>query len=484
MDLYYEACSVLQKEEDFYDLMYSYLRRAAVDNVFVAEIFFDPQTHVERGVPFDVVVNGLHRALVDGYRDFSIKGSLIMCFLRHLSEEAAIETLEQARPHLDKIVGVGLDSGELGNPPKKFERVYKMATNLGLKPVAHAGEEAGPDYIWEALDVLHVKRIDHGVQCLKDPRLVERLVSEQVPLTVCPLSNQKLQVYARYFGGRNITKELLDKGLRVTINSDDPAYFGGYITDNFLSAAAETGLTVKDVYAICRNAFSSTFLPQIEKEHYLRELEHFNVALGCAAPPRSISIFGSRSAQPGSEAYEIAREAAKLFASRGFRVVNGGYSGIMEATSKGAAEGMSTTGQLQAKGVGGIQGVLAPRVFRQRKPLGNSFLTHRMIARNLSDRIHRVFRCSEYFLVFGGTVGTITELMVVWNAATLRPLYGGIPQKIFLWRPFWEKAFLDFTTATKVYAADMALFQFVDSAEETLELIEKDLAERAKTTVV
>ena len=467
--------------------MYSYLRRAAIDNVFVAEIFFDPQTHVERGVAFDVVVNGLHSALVDGYRDFSIKGSLIMCFLRHLSEEAAMETLEQARPHLDKIVGVGLDSGELGNPPKKFERVYKMATDLGLKPVAHAGEEAGPDYIWEALDVLHAKRIDHGVQCLKDPRLVERLVAEQVPLTVCPVSNQKLQVFSRYFGGRNITKELLDKGLKVTINSDDPAYFGGYITENFLNAASETGLTVKDVYAVCRNAFSSTFLPQMEKEYYLRELEHFNTALGCVAPPRSISIFGSRSPQPGSEPYEIAREAAKLFASRGFRVVNGGYSGIMEAASHGAAEGILMRGQAQVEGegyFGGIHGVVAPRVFRQRTPLGNSFLTHRIIARNLSDRVHKVFRSSEYFLVFGGTIGTITELMMVWNAATLRPLYGGTPQRIYLWRPFWEKAFLDFTAATKVYATDMTHIQFVDSAEETLKLIEEDLAERAKTAVV
>ena len=465
--------------------MYAYLRRAAIDNVFVAEIFFDPQTHTERDVPFEVVVSGLHRALVDGYVDFGIKGSLIMCFLRHLSEEAAIKTLEQARPHLDKILGVGLDSGELGNPPKKFERVYKMAIDLGLKPVAHAGEEAGPDYIYEALDVLRVKRIDHGVQCLKDPQLVERLVTEQVPLTVCPLSNQTLQVSSRFFGGKNITKELLDKGLNISINSDDPAYFGGYITENFLKTAAETGLTVKHVYTICRNAFSSTFLPQIEKEYYLRELEHFNIALGCVAPPRSISIFGSRSPQPGSEEYEIAREAAKLFASRGFRVVNGGYSGVMEASSKGAAEGGTGLPKEEGQGCHGvIRGVVAPRVFTQREPLGNSFLNHHVIARNLSDRIHNVLRCSEYFLIFGGTIGTITELMVVWNAAALRPLYGGTPQRIYLWRPFWEKAFLDFTTATKVYASDMTLFQFVDSAEETLKLVEKDLAERAKTTVV
>ena len=335
-----------------------------------------------------------------------------------------------------------------------------------------------------------MKRIDHGVQCLKDPRLVERLVAEQVPLTVCPLSNQKLQVYARYFGGRNITKELLDKGLRVTINSDDPAYFGGYITDNFLSAAAETGLTVKDIYAICRNAFSSTFLPQIEKEHYLHELEHFNVALGCAAPPRSISIFGSRSPQPGSEAYEIAREAAKLFASRGFRVVNGGYSGIMEATSQGAAEG--GTSRDQTKGTSAsklgeagfsrvVQGVLSPSVFPQeRYPLGNDFLTHLMIARDIHQRTHCLARASKYFLIFGGTIGTITELMAVWFESALRPLCGGKPHRIFLWRPYWEKPLLDFTAATRVYSEDVALLEFVDSAEEALNLIEKDLEERTK----
>ena len=468
--------------------MYAYLRRAAIDNVFVAEIFFDPQTHTERDVPFEVVVSGLHRALVDGYVDFGIKGSLIMCFLRHLSEEAAIKTLEQARPHLDKILGVGLDSGELGNPPKKFERVYKMAIDLGLKPVAHAGEEAGPDYIYEALDVLRVKRIDHGVQCLKDPQLVERLVTEQVPLTVCPLSNQTLQVSSRFFGGKNITKELLDKGLNISINSDDPAYFGGYITENFLKTAAETGLTVKHVYTICRNAFSSTFLPQIEKEYYLRELEHFNIALGCVAPPRSISIFGSRSPQPGSEEYEITREAAKLFASRGFRVVNGGYSGVMEAASKGAAEGATSTSGTSApkrakfEFSGVVEGVLAPAVFpTEQNPLGNDFLTHHVVARDIHNRTRSLSRASEYFLIFGGTIGTITELMSVWFAATLRPIYGGIPPRIFLWRPHWEKTLLDFTTAAKVFSEDVSRLEFVDSAEAALKLIEKDLKERTKT---
>jgi len=243
LDLYYAACNVLRKEQDFYDLMYAYLRRAAIDNVYVAEIFFDPQTHTERGVPYEVVVTGLHRALIDGYMDFGIKGSLILCFLRHLSQESAIDTLEQAKPHLDKIIGVGLDSGEVGNPPKKFKEVYKMAADLGLKLVAHAGEEAGPSYIREALDVLHVRRVEHGVRCLEDDELVQRLKQEEIPLTTCPMSNRKLKVNACFFNDENVTRKLLEKGLKVTINSDDPAYFGGYITENFLTTALEVRLT-------------------------------------------------------------------------------------------------------------------------------------------------------------------------------------------------------------------------------------------------
>ena len=489
LDMYYKACSVLQKEQDFYDLMYAYLKRASIDNVYVAEIFFDPQTHTERGIPFDVVISGLHRALVDGHRDFGIHGSLIMCFLRHLSEEAAIQTLEEAKPHLDKILGVGLDSGEVGNPPSKFQNVYKMAGDLGLKLVAHAGEEAGPDYIFEALDILRVKRIDHGVQCLKDPQLVERLTKEAIPLTTCPLSNRKVQVNSRFFGGgRSITRELLDKGLKVTVNSDDPAYFRGYITDNFLAIAAEEGLTEKDVHQICCNAFNATFLSHVMKQHFLREIKHFNVIMGYAAPPRSISVFGSRSPKPGSPQFEAASEMAKLFASRGFRVVNGGYSGVMEATSRGAREGGS---QIPADAVfeggshvGEVQGIIAPRVFRHRTPTGNEFLTHSVIARNISTRTYHLLRASEYYFVFGGTIGTLTELMVVWNAAGLRQLYGGVPQKVFLWRPFWEKALKEFIAAVGVYDSDVALLTYVDSAEEALDIIENDLKERMKAAVL
>lgn len=483
LDLYYAACSVLLKEQDFYDLMYEYLRHAAVENVYVAEIFFDPQTHTDRGVPFDDVINGLHLAILDGYRDFGIKASLIMCFLRHLSEEEAIKTLEQAKPHLDKIIAVGLDSGEVGNPPHKFKQVYKMAADLGLKLVAHAGEEAGPDYIVEALDILHVKRIDHGVQCLKDPALVDRLVNEKIPLTTCPCSNEKLQVDSRFFDGKNVTKELLEKGLMVSVNSDDPAYFGGYITENFLKIVSELNLTEKEVCQICRNAFNSTFLQQTDKEYYLQEIDHFNVAMGYAAPSRSVTMFGSRRPQPGSPDYEACVDMAKLLASKGFRIVNGGYSGLMHAASKGANDGglhLLEQGNNNSVDIcaGAIQGIIAPRVFAGRHSKGNEYLTHTAIARNLSDRIHRLLRQSEYYIAFGGTIGTITELMVVWNAATLRPMFGGIPQRIFVVKSFWEKPLHELIAATGIYPEDAALVTYVDSPEEVLQLIEQDLTQR------
>ena len=278
LDLYYGACAVLKTEEDFRDLMYSYLERASRDNVKVAEIFFDPQSHTENGLAFETVINGLHRGLTEGRRDFDVHGNLIMCFLRHLSEEKAEETLKQAEPFLDKIIGIGLDSGEKGNPPSKFQRVYRRAKELGLRLVAHAGEECGPDYITDALDTLNVSRIDHGVRCWESPELVKRLAEAGIPLTVCPLSNDKLQVKKRFLEGKNPVKRFLDDGLRITLNSDDPAYFGGYITDNFIATARETGLTKADVRNICTNAFMSTFLPEQDKERYLRTVEEFNTA--------------------------------------------------------------------------------------------------------------------------------------------------------------------------------------------------------------
>jgi len=275
LDLYYAACDVLLTEQDFYDLMMDYLEKAAADNVRYAEIFFDLQTHTVRKVPAAYVVNGLYKALEDGSKKLGVEGHLIMCFLRHLSESDANSALDEALKFKDKILGVGLDSGEAGNPPSKFKSVYARAAKEGLRLVAHAGEEGPASYITEALDELHVKRIDHGVRCLEDEKVVARLVKEGIPLTCCPCSNHKLQVYSRYFKGENIVKRLLAQGLKVTINSDDPAYFGGYIAENFIRTARECDLSVDDVAGLCQNAFSATFMPEADKKAYLRELDAF-----------------------------------------------------------------------------------------------------------------------------------------------------------------------------------------------------------------
>jgi adenosine deaminase len=254
---------VLLHEQDFYDMARAYLARAAGDNVVRAEIFFDPQTHTARGVSMQTVIQGLHRACVDAQRESGISAALILCFLRHLSEEEAFATLEQALPLRDQFIGVGLDSSELGHPPEKFERVFARCRELGLHRVAHAGEEGPPAYIWSALDVLHAERIDHGVQALKDEALVARLASERVPLTVCPLSNQKLCVFPDL--ARHNLRQLLDAGLCATVNSDDPAYFGGYINENFLQVFAATGMTPAHAWQLARNSFQASFAPEADK---------------------------------------------------------------------------------------------------------------------------------------------------------------------------------------------------------------------------
>ena len=273
LDIYYAACSVLVTERDFYDLTWAYLLRAAAQGVRHAEIFFDPQTHTDRGVSFGTVIEGITRALEDGERNLRVTSRLIMCFLRHLSAEAAMATLEVALPYRDAIVAVGLDSGEAGNPPEKFRDVFDRARAEGFPAVAHAGEEGPPEYIWQALDVLDVRRIDHGVRCTEDGSLVERLVAEQTPLTVCPFSNVKLRVFPdllhHNFG------ELLDRGLLVTINSDDPAYFGGYVADNYIGTAAALGLTADQMIQVARNSFVASFLPEAERQQHLDAIDAF-----------------------------------------------------------------------------------------------------------------------------------------------------------------------------------------------------------------
>jgi adenosine deaminase len=273
LDIYYAGAGVLIKEQDFYDMTWAYLKKAHAQNVRHTEIFFDPQTHTDRGVPFETVFNGVHAALVDAERELELSSKLIMCFLRHLSAAAAAETLEQALPFKDWIVAVGLDSSEIGHPPEKFTAVFDRARELGFRTVAHAGEEGPPEYIWQALDLLKVSRIDHGVRCVEDTRLVERLVAEQTPLTVCPLSNVKLRVFDSI--EQHNLKELLGLGLCATVNSDDPAYFGGYMTENFLAVQQALGLDRDELQRLVRNSFEAAFLDQAERQRFIQELDSY-----------------------------------------------------------------------------------------------------------------------------------------------------------------------------------------------------------------
>jgi adenosine deaminase len=272
LDIYYAGASVLLKEEDFFDMAMAYFRRAAADNVVHAELFFDPQTHTERGVSFETVIKGLTRACETAQRELGVSALLIMCFLRHLSEEAAFATLEESLPWRRHFIGAGLDSGERGNPPEKFARVFERCRALGLHIVAHAGEEGPPDYIWDALDVLKVERIDHGVRCMEDPRLVLRLAAARIPLTVCPLSNVKLCVF-KTLAEHNLAT-LLEAGLCVTINSDDPAYFGGYINQNFVETfEALPQLTAKHAYQLALNSIEASFASDQQKNAWKERLD-------------------------------------------------------------------------------------------------------------------------------------------------------------------------------------------------------------------
>ena len=271
LDIYYAGASVLLTSQDFYDMARAYFVKAALDNVVHAELFFDPQTHTARGVSMQTVVNGLHRACVDAQKELGVSALLIMCFLRHLSEEDAFETLEQALPFRDKIIGIGLDSGEVGNPPEKFARVFARCRELGFHLVAHAGEEGPPAYIWTALDVLKVERIDHGVQAVKDAALMQRLAKDRIALTVCPLSNAKLCVFPD-LASHNL-KHLLDAGLAATVNSDDPAYFGGYMNDNFVQTFAAIGLSAQHAYTLAKNSFDASFVDAAAKRRYIDRLD-------------------------------------------------------------------------------------------------------------------------------------------------------------------------------------------------------------------
>ncbi|MDV2860748.1 adenosine deaminase [Psychrobacter sp. CAM01] len=271
LDIYYAGANVLITQQDFYDLTWAYILKCVEDNVIHTEIFFDPQTHTERGVEFATVINGIKSALADAKAEYGISSCIIMCFLRHLSQDAAFETLEAAMAFKDDIVGVGLDSSELGNPPSKFTEVFRQAKAAGFKVVAHAGEEADFSYIYEALDVLRSDRIDHGVQAIHSAALMQRLKEEQIPLTVCPNSNIELKVFESY-QNHNI-KTLLDYGLNVSVNSDDPAYFKGYINQNFINLVENLPLTEDDIVTLIKNSFRASFIDDDLKRAYLARVD-------------------------------------------------------------------------------------------------------------------------------------------------------------------------------------------------------------------
>jgi adenosine deaminase len=272
LDIYYAGASVLLHEQDFFDLAWAYLRRAAAEHIVRAELFFDPQTHTARGVPIEVVIRGLSRACRQARAELGVSAALILCFLRHLSEDDALATFDTALPLREHFIGVGLDSGERGNPPEKFARVFARARRAGLHVVAHAGEEGPPAYIEAALDVLKVERIDHGVRCVEDPALIARLAREQVPLTVCPLSNVKLRVFDTL--AEHNLPALLAAGLKVTLNSDDPAYFGGYLNQNFVDTfAALPQLGAREAYALARNGIEASFADGADKARWLAQID-------------------------------------------------------------------------------------------------------------------------------------------------------------------------------------------------------------------
>lgn len=273
LDIYYQGANALQTEQDFYDLTFSYLQKCNLQNVRHTEIMFDPQTHTDRGIAFETVINGISRACDDAYKQFDITSFLIMSYLRHLSEEACFKTLEQSIPFKHKIKAVGLDSSEKGNPPSKFQRVFEASAKEGYIPLAHAGEEGPAEYVWEAIDLLRIKRIDHGNNSLQDPELVKEIIRRDLALTVCPLSNKALKVQPDLT--QHPLKKMMEMGLKVTVNSDDPAYFGGQVNKNYEEIQQALNLTKEDLYILARNSFTYSLLDATTKEKYIKELDEY-----------------------------------------------------------------------------------------------------------------------------------------------------------------------------------------------------------------
>ena len=271
LKIYYEGAKVLIKEQDFFDLTWAYALKCKEENIVHTEIFFDPQTHTERGIKFDVVINGIYSALLKAEKQFGLSFKIIMCFLRHLDELPCFKILDQAIAHKEKIFGVGLDSSEIGNPPRKFKSLFKKASENNFITVAHAGEEGPPKYIWEALELLNVSRIDHGVQCIKDKKLVAELIKSQIPITICPLSNIKLKVF-KTLKEHNL-KKMLDVNLMVMVNSDDPAYFGGYLNQNLIEIQQALNLSESEIKKLIINSFKSSFLTEIQKKYWINKIK-------------------------------------------------------------------------------------------------------------------------------------------------------------------------------------------------------------------
>ena len=270
LNIYYQGSKVLIHEKDFFNLTWAYILKCKEDNIVHTEIFFDPQTHLDRGISFDIVINGISKALDKANLEFGLTSKIIMCFLRHLDEESGFKVLDHSLKYKNKIVGIGLDSSELGNPPKKFEKLFQKARDEGFLTVAHAGEEGPPEYIWDSINLLKVKRIDHGVQSLKDEKLVDLLIKEQIPLTVCPLSNIKLCVFDK-IENHNL-KKMLNKGLRVMVNSDDPAYFGGYLNKNLTETQLALDLSLEEIKNLIINSFKSSFLKDDKKKEWIDKI--------------------------------------------------------------------------------------------------------------------------------------------------------------------------------------------------------------------
>jgi len=270
LKIYYEGSKVLIKEEDFFDLTWAYALKCKEDNIVHTEIFFDPQTHVNRGIDFEIVINGIYKALQNANKEFGLSFKIIMCFLRHLSEESGFQMLDQALGHKDKIFGVGLDSSEIGNPPSKFKKLFNRSIEKGFFTFAHAGEEGPPEYIWDSINLLNVKRIDHGVQCLHDKKLVKKLRNDKIPLTVCPLSNIKLRVFNEL--KEHNLKKMLDEKLMVMVNSDDPAYFGGYLNKNLIEIQSALNLSINDIKTLIINSFKSSFLSEEKKMEWISKI--------------------------------------------------------------------------------------------------------------------------------------------------------------------------------------------------------------------